>query len=57
MFYCNQFGFMLIFFGRIVLDIFKVYFVWKILLVGVCMFYNKQIVGVEILINILKFKK
>lgn len=52
MFYCNQFGFMLIFFGRIVLDIFKVYFFWKILLVGVCMFYNKQIVGVEILINI-----
>lgn len=44
-------------FGRIVLDIFKAYSVWKTLSVGECMFYNKQIAGVEILINILKFKK
>lgn len=44
-------------FGRIVPDIFKAYSFWKTLSVGVCMFYNKQIAGVEILINILKFKK
>lgn len=44
-------------FGRIVPDIFKAYSVWKTLSVGECMFYNKQIAGVEILNNILKFEK